>query len=468
MKSTARSKSFSAAGASALLSIVLAILLSALAHGETSAVQRTRAIAQWNPARSIDKSKLVRRGLRVLEGRHITLVTDLEASPEVDALPRAVDAAVPLLAERFGVRQAKIKDWRVLGMVIGDRAKFAAAGLMPEGEEEFRDGLSIGYELWIVDQPSDYYRRHLLLHELTHSFMATQLGGCGPGWYMEGVAELLGTHSWEAPNLGGVSVARKELKLAVMPMSREAVVMWGRTKLVNQAVADGRLLPIPTVMKIDNREALGVESYAWAWALAKFLDTHPQYQHRFRKLQEHTLDPEFDQRFRKMFKSDWWELTSEWRLFAQKLEYGHDIAREAIDWPRAGTAKPLEASLRTKVLAERGWQPAGVLLERGERYELKASGRYVIGAEPDGTPWPCEPGGITLRYYNKRPIGKLIAAVVDRSGRAGNGLVEPVSVGLGAVIEPERSGELFLRMSDAPSELAQNRGSAMVSVRRLP
>ena len=52
----------------------------------------------------------------------------------------------------------------------------------------------MGREFWLFDQPTDYYVRHLLLHEGTHVFMVSFLGGCGPGWYMEGTAELLGTH----------------------------------------------------------------------------------------------------------------------------------------------------------------------------------------------------------------------------------------------------------------------------------
>lgn len=453
----APSKNYSVVAGKLLLLCMVAVCPT-LADAQPVTASRRQAIAQWSPAREIDKSKLARGGFRVLEGKHITLVTDLEPAPGIDELPAVVDLAIAELANRFDIDLRSLNDWRVLGMLIRNREKFAAAGLMPAGHEEFPDGLSIGYELWVVDQPSDYYRRHLLLHELTHSFMATQLGSCGPGWYMEGMAELLGTHRWES----------RKLTLAVMPPHRESALMWGRTKLVNQAVAENRLLAIPAVMKIDNRQALEVESYAWVWALAKFLDTHPAYQHRFRDLQLHTLDPDFNQRFRKTFADDWWQLNTEWQLYIRSLDYGYDIPREAIDWASTAAAKPVATTLRVSVSAEQGWQPTGILLEAGNSYELKASGRYVVGSEPDGTPWPCEPGGITLRYYNRRPIGKLIAAVVDRSGTPGNGLVEPVSVGLGTRLEPEQSGELFLRMNDSPAELAENRGSANLSIRRLP
>ncbi len=78
---------------------VLVVTLCDRGAAQTSAALRERAIQQWVPARQIDRSKLARQGFRVLEGRHVTLVTDLESTPAVDELPTVVDAAVPLLAE---------------------------------------------------------------------------------------------------------------------------------------------------------------------------------------------------------------------------------------------------------------------------------------------------------------------------------------------------------------------------------
>ena len=95
--------------------------------------------------------------------------------------------------------------------------------------QEFENGISIGAEVWLYDQPTDYYRRHLLLHEGTHAFMATFLGGCGPGWYMEGTAELLARI--------GSTTTTGELTLRIMPRSRDEVPMLGRIKLIRDAFA---------------------------------------------------------------------------------------------------------------------------------------------------------------------------------------------------------------------------------------
>ena len=92
-----------------------------------------------------------------------------------------------------------------------DKARFVAAGLLPEdvpvppGRGFTRDDRS-----WLYEQPSDFYRRELLLHEGTHGFMFTLLGSCGPPWYMEGLAEDLGTHRLEDGRL----------TLGYMPKSR--------------------------------------------------------------------------------------------------------------------------------------------------------------------------------------------------------------------------------------------------------
>ena len=134
-------------------------------------------------------------------GQHLRLYTDVPASGGVDELPLVFDAAVAHWAAYFGIEESQVADWRMQGFLMRDRSKFAALGLMPETRSDFVNGYAQGHELWMDDQPSDYFRRHLLLHEGTHGFMYTQLGGAGSGWYMEGMAELLGTHRWKNAEL---------------------------------------------------------------------------------------------------------------------------------------------------------------------------------------------------------------------------------------------------------------------------
>ena len=418
------------------------------------AVARTQTLepAVWPAPRPLDLTKLDRLGLRVVEGEHVTLVTDLPAAPAVDQLPEVAARAIPLLADYCSVKRNAASTWRVQAYVIGDPDKFAAAGLMPPAEHaDFPHGQSMGYEFWVHDQQSDYYRRALFLHELTHSFMSTKLGGCGPGWYMEAAAELMGGHAWQAD--------RKQLALRELPTDRRLAPFWGRVPLVRKAKGP---LTIDTVMKIDNRKPLGVEAYALVWALAKFMDTHPAYRERFRKLPSLVLRRDFNQRFRRMFQQDWRQLNSEFQLFAATLEYGHNIEREAIVFAEGAelSNQPKSAWHFLVLRADRGWQPSGARVRKGEQYAYRTKGQYVIAKEPDGAAWPCQADGVTITYHAGRPLGQLLAAV-DTPG----GFLKPFALGASGQFTAPAEGTLYLRVNDSPAKLAENEGTLRVAIK---
>ena len=168
-------------------------------------------------------------------------------------------------------------------------------GLLPRDLPNFPHGFSRNYELWIYDQPSDYYRRHLLIHEGVHGFMNTVLGGCGPRWYMEGMAEMLSTHHWKDGRL----------ELNYFPKNREEVPEWGRIRLIRDAVADNRALPLRTVIDGPRNLQKETELYAWSWAAAVFLDHHPSYRDRFQQLYKRVNQRDFNQYVYDVYKKDW-------------------------------------------------------------------------------------------------------------------------------------------------------------------
>jgi hypothetical protein len=287
--------------------------------------------------------------------------------------------------------------------------------------------------------------------------MVQFLGGCGPGWYMEGTAELLATHRLDARN--------GKLTLGIMPQSRDEVPMLGRVKLVRDAVAAGRVLTLPQVMAIDNRQQLGNESYAWTWAAAKFLDAHPRYRGRFRRLRKHVLESQFNALTRREYKADWADLNAEWQAFVATLDHGYDFERMAIDFARG---RPLrEQPAHVEIEAGRGWQSSGVRLEAGKAYRIRASGRYQIAVDQQQgalQPWPCEPGGVTIEYHDGRPLGMLLGAIVGTEEVEQASFAQPIAVGLGTTIEAAQSGTLYLRVNDSPAHLDDNRGTLTVSI----
>jgi hypothetical protein len=322
---------------------------------------------------------------------------------------------------------------------------------MPEGAADFPDGIFQGREFWLYAQSSDYYQRHLMLHEGTHAFMHSFLGGCGPGWYMEGTAELFGTHRYDE--------RYKQLSLRTMPANRDEVPMWGRMPLIRALVADQEP-PLTALFEIDNqlqRSELRKNAYALCWAAAKFLDSHPRYRARFRKLRSHVTDPDFNDRFLQTYRGQWAEMQAEWLAYIAALDYGYDLERMAIDF-RPG--RRLSAPVTVEIAADRGWQSSGVRLEAGKTYRASASGRYVIA--DDGEPWPCEPGGVTIEYHDGRPLGMLLGAI--DGAKKGATLADPIEIGLGTTFTPSASGTLYLRVNDLPSKLNDNGGKLSVTI----
>ncbi|MEM9657219.1 MAG: hypothetical protein AAF961_02555, partial [Planctomycetota bacterium] len=330
---------------------------------------------------AVDLRRAAAAGIRYVDGPHLRLFTDLPPSPAVDALPSVFAAAVPLWAEYFGIAPSQWSEWRVQGFLVDDRERFASLGLAPKDNPNFRDGYAHADEFWMVDQPSDYYRRHLMLHEGTHCFMYSFLGACGPGWYMEGNAEFLGTHDW----------SDGALRLGVMPPGRKATPMWGRIKLVRDAFAERGVMPIEAVLSFDNRRALTTEQYAWAWNLVTLLDQHPRYQAAFRQLQRQTKSPQFNELLFERLADQWSDLRVDWRAQTASLDYGYDVKRMAIEHLQVERVGPLGAE--ASIDASRGWQSTGMLLEAGREYRLLASGRYQVA--DDGQPWISEANGVT-------------------------------------------------------------------------
>ena len=211
--------------------IALAIApLSARAGRRAPAADSAAELAPQTPPLQIDDAKAAAAGIQKLSSQRLVLYTDLPLDDEVRGLPAIFDQAFPQWCRYFGLDPRKHADWRMTGFLMKDKARFTRTGLLPADLPPFLHGYSRNQRLWLYEQPSDYYRRHLLLHEGTHGFMNTLLGGCGPPWYMEGIAELLGTHRLE----------HGRLTLGVMPADRDEVPEWGRIRIIKKACAEHR------------------------------------------------------------------------------------------------------------------------------------------------------------------------------------------------------------------------------------
>lgn len=401
--------------------------------------------------RRFDEAKAGELGIRKLTGTHITLFTDLPANTEVDVLPRVFDQAFAQWCDFFAQSPQKLADWRMTGFLIRDKARFQQAGMLPDDLPAFPNGYSRNDELWLYEQPSDYYRRHLFLHEGTHGFMNTVLGACGAQWYMEGIAELLATHQWRDDRL----------TLNYLPASRDEVPVWGRIKLIQDAVAQRRAKTFPDVIGMGPKAHHAVEAYAWCWAATTLLERHPRYHDRFRQLARFVLQPDFNERFQHLYESDWQALCEEWQVMVVDLQYGYDLAHTAIDF-QPGTPLKTDGA-RAEVAADRGWQSSRIQLHAGQAYRLKASGRFQLTIESQ--PRWCEPNGVSIHYHQGRPLGLLLAAVRPDEATAGSSaLVRPIVVGSEAIVRPTQNGTLYLKLNESPAAVANGKGKVTIEV----
>lgn len=405
---------------------------------------------------TVDEAKLTANGIRTIQGKHVTLYTDLESSPEIDELPSVFDAAYPQWCEYFRVDPNANDDWKVKAVLMSDNEKFRRAGIFPDTLPEFLHGYYQGDALWLNDQPSDYYRRHLLIHEGTHAFMYILLGGAGPPWYMEGMAEHFGTHRWE----------NGQLETRVMPESKEATPMWGRIKIIQDSIKSGKALSISTVMRTENKEFKKNSPYGWCWGVCAYLDNNSLSQKAFRDMVAQVkLTGGFSERLWNELGDVMPKVEEGWEVFMTNAEYGYDWQRNEVEYrepvPFSGDAMTVEIS------ADRGWQSTGILLDPEVDYEVKAIGQYQI--RDDGQAWMCEPNGVTIHYWKGRPLGQLVGSLRNEPWLGGT--ITPLSksntVGLGNSLYPEGPCILFLKVNESPAELADNQGTIQVQIKPL-
>jgi hypothetical protein len=404
-----------------------------------------------------DDAKLRDLGIHRYESRRLVLYSDIDPAI-ARGLPPLVDAVYPEWVKYFGelAPAADGSEFQLTGYLMKDRGLFLETGLLPEELVDFQHGKHRGYRFWMAEQSYDYYRRHLFLHEATHCYMMVEPNRDRPPlFYLEGVAELFGTHAIDQNGA---------VRFRVFPDDPNEEVGFGRVEMIQRAIANGEGLTIDEVWSLGDAafSKSREEPYAWSWAACCFLDTHPAYRDRFRQLGPLSHGGDFNRTFRELFRSDLERLRCEWRLFVRSIEYGYDIERAAIDFA-AGQLLAAGQTAEVTVQADRGWQCSGVAVAAGTEYGVSAAGEVVLATEPK--PWVTHPDGVTIRYSGGLPLGRLTGVILPGDGQ-GSDPSPVIDLGSDGTFTADRDGVLYLRVNDAWSRLADNTGDYQVTVSR--
>ncbi len=411
---------------------------------------------------SVDWERCQAAGLRYVQTRHFTLITDHPADPIIDDFGKVFEQAVPQWIEFFSADARRFRDWHVTCFLIVDIEKFKVAQLLPPanllpGGRLPPGGWEYGNQIWVNRHPGTYYNRHMLLHEGTHAFCYYNFGTLGPIWLAEGLAEHLALHRW---NDG-------KLEMAARVVDKNELAYWGRVKLIQDAYRTGIPKSFQEVMALPISAFPQTEAYAWSWAAVNMLDTHPMLKSEFRTALKGLGTNRPDSISRSLLHESSLnveQLEAQWQVMTKEMQYGYDLQRSAIQWKEAKALTTASQSL--KVPADGAWHSTGLNLPTG-RWKIQSKGSFQIAKEGNNA-WISEPEGITIAYVHGQPLGQLQYALVGRKAFF-QGMTELSNAQpAGELVEFPASGEeLFLRINDLPNRLDDNQGEVEVVIQKV-
>ena len=408
-----------------------------------------------------DDAALAALGIRRYESRRLVLYTDLPAE-QARAIGPIVDQLCVALEDYFGplppARDGS--DFQMTGYVCRTVNVMEEGGLLPGDLPLFNHGRHRGREFWMFVQNDFDYTRHLVLHEATHCFMTLLSGPVGPPWYIEGMAELFGTHRVASD---GTATFR------VTPETPDEMRGFGRLELIFDEVSAGRGKTLEQVFDQRPDDFLPATGYAWAWAACSFFDGQPRYRERFRKLGSLSARSRIGSAFAEEFGPDAAEINDGWAVSTHGLGYGYDRGRAAIAF-RPGRPLTDGETATISVAADRGWQSAAVRVESGRTYTLTATGEVTLSQT--GQPWVSTPAGIGFDYADGRPMGALLLAVRREPGAPApdpaSGLLSPEPLSGAITWTAPATGTLYFRINDAWNRLSDNTGAYAVTISSGP
>ncbi|MDR1492794.1 MAG: hypothetical protein LBT05_08740 [Planctomycetaceae bacterium] len=414
---------------------------------------------QWTPLPPINAAALRTQNIRELRGKYLSLFTDLPPSSSVEELPKVFDLAVAEYCRYFGVEESVCDQWRMRGCLIQDLRKFQRTNLLGAFPTS-RNGYTIGDMFWVREQPSEYMRRHLILHEGVHGFMNYVFGACGPAWFMEATAEYLGTHRWRDGTL----------TLGILPDNEQEMPGWGRISALREELDAGNAVTLDRLLRRSAEEIETPTDYAYAWGLGFLLENHSRYPTLLRSMARWATFPDFTNRFYQL--ANWNLLQTDWYCFLGDLDYGAELSKIVVEM-NAEESRTVEEPAELEIAPTRGWQTSRIRLEEGKTYRIAASGRCVLGGYPSADSpktLQSEPNGVTIRYYRHRPLGQLLAAVAPDDFADANAeekelqpkdipFLAPIVVGYTLELTPSRSGTLWFRVNVPPSGFERYSGA---------
>lgn len=259
-------------------------------------------------------------------------------------------------------------------------------------------------------------------HEAVHAYCQQTFGSTGPVWYSEGMAEM------------GAYWKEGQLEVDIQP----GVIHYltnAKPKTMADIVAAGQVTG-------DSWQA-----YAWRWALCHLLANNKNYSNRLKGLGMAMMSGK-KASFEATYGDVAQHISFEYDQFVKNFGNGYRADLAAWQWD----VKPKRLSgkkAKRTVLAARGWQATGVLVVKGQSYDVQTEGTWQI----------AEAGEALTGGGDGRGKGKLVGAIFNDFR-----LSEPFELGAQAKFEASQDGHLVVRCQDAWTELSENSGELKITV----
>ncbi len=359
---------------------------------------------EWPVFPEIDQAKVKALGIRTIETEHIVFYTDLPKSDDVDEIPDALEAALPLICDFFHIDRARFQNWKAEAFLMDDVRAFIEIKAL-DGPPEFLYGYSMGDRIFAKKQGTSYYNRFLLTHELVHTIMHEVFGDLRPRWFSEGTAEYVGLHKWDPQH--------KKMKIALIPESEEETPGFGRLRQIREIVKQKNAPTLWDILNFQPRDFVDVSSYSWSWALVMFLYNSPKYKEIAEILPFWAIANDPNKLFVDAIGDRWNELENDWADFIGRIDYDYDFEATSIDFEKSvSNDVNLDSGVVVDVDVARGWQPTGLILNADDFYTITASGKFEFYLALAKRTMEFEATGASCDYFAGVPVGRLQAVVV--------------------------------------------------------
>ncbi len=377
------------------------------------------------------------------ETRHFTVYTDVTVS-EAKFLVQKLETAIANMVAYWGrAPKGKIKCF-----LVRDLRNWPLDALDPGGVRKIssKEGVTLtstrGRNVEIGDQKVfrvskaeavvyAYADIGIAQHESVHAYCGQTFGQTGPTWYSEGMAEM--GQYWvkgsRAVNTPGLVI---DLFRGNKPFSRY------RHK---------------NAIEIVNEEQItgdSWENYTQRWALCHMLNHNLNYSKRFRAMGQAIVAGQ-KINYRDLFGARVDQIEFEFKFFVDRIGIGYRVDLCSWDWSKKSSPIKGETTRTMKVFANRGWQPTGVTLERGKRYEYFTDGQWETGG-----------GAAVSAAGDDNGDGTLIAVVMNDYE-----LGESFALASSFTLTAPVGGDLYVRCQDEWNRLEDNSGSIQLKFKAI-